>query len=41
MITRREATRGGRHHALSYSRVLGANDRIGLGLIGSGSAEPT
>lgn len=37
MITRREAARGAAITALSYSRILGANDRIGLGLIGSGS----
>jgi predicted dehydrogenase len=37
MITRREAARGAAITALSYSRILGANDRIGLGLIGAGS----
>jgi predicted dehydrogenase len=37
MITRREAARTAAVTALSYSRILGANDRIGLGLIGSGS----
>jgi predicted dehydrogenase len=37
MITRREATRTAAITALSYSRILGANDRIGMGLIGSGS----
>lgn len=37
MITRRDAARVATVTALSYSRVLGANDRIGLGLIGSGS----
>lgn len=36
MITRRDAARAAAVTALSYSRVLGANDRIGLGLIGSG-----
>src|SRR3954452_12448806 len=37
MITRRNAARGVALTALSYSRILGANDRIGLGLIGAGS----
>jgi predicted dehydrogenase len=37
MITRRDAARAAAVTALSYSRILGANDRIGLGLIGSGS----
>ena len=37
MITRRDAARGAAITALSYSRILGANDRIGLGLIGAGS----
>ena len=37
MITRREAARAAAVTALSYSRILGANDRIGMGLIGSGS----
>jgi predicted dehydrogenase len=37
MITRRDAARVATVTALSYSRVLGANDRIGLGLVGSGS----
>lgn len=37
MITRRDATRIATVTALSYSRILGANDRIGLGLIGAGS----
>jgi predicted dehydrogenase len=37
MITRRDAARGAALTALSYSRILGANDRIGMGLIGSGS----
>jgi predicted dehydrogenase len=36
MITRREATKAAALTALSYSRVLGANDRIGLGVIGTG-----
>ena len=36
MITRREAVGGAAITALSYSRILGANDRIGLGVIGSG-----
>jgi len=37
MLTRREAARGAALTALSYSRILGANDRIGLGVIGTGS----
>src|SRR3954452_24736752 len=37
MITRRDIARGAAVTALSYSRILGANDRIGMGLIGSGS----
>jgi predicted dehydrogenase len=37
MTTRREAARAAAVTALSYSRVLGANDRIGLGVIGTGS----
>ena len=37
MITRREAAGAAAMTALSYSRVLGANDRIGLGVIGTGS----
>ena len=37
MMTRRDVTRGAAITALSYSRILGANDRLGLGLIGSGS----
>jgi len=36
MITRRDVGRGVAVTALSYSRILGANDRIGMGLIGSG-----
>src|ERR1039458_10513447 len=36
MITRREAARSVAVTALSYSRILGANDRIGLGVIGTG-----
>src|ERR1035437_10548747 len=36
MITRREAARSAAVTALSYSRILGANDRIGLGVIGTG-----
>src|ERR1044072_4584375 len=36
MITRREAARTAAVTALSYSRILGANDRIGLGVIGTG-----
>jgi predicted dehydrogenase len=37
MITRREAAKAATITALSYSRILGANDRIGLGVIGAGS----
>ena len=36
MITRRDAARGAAVTGLSYSRILGANDRIGLGVIGMG-----
>lgn len=36
MITRRDAAKAATLTALSYSRVLGANDRIGLGVIGTG-----
>ena len=36
MMTRRTAAKGAALTALSYSRVLGANDRIGLGVIGTG-----
>ncbi len=36
MITRRTAAKAAAVSALSYSRVLGANDRIGLGVIGTG-----
>jgi predicted dehydrogenase len=36
MITRRDAAKAAAITALSYSRVLGANDRIGLGVIGTG-----
>jgi len=36
MITRRSVLKGGALSALSYSRVMGANDAIGLGLIGAG-----
>ena len=35
-VTRRTAARAAAITALSYSRVLGANDRIGLGVIGTG-----
>jgi len=35
-MTRREATTAAAMTALSYSRILGANDRIGLGVIGNG-----
>ncbi|MBZ5581241.1 MAG: Gfo/Idh/MocA family oxidoreductase [Acidobacteriia bacterium] len=37
MITRRQAVTGAAMTALSYSRILGANDRIGLGVIGTGA----
>ena len=37
MITRRQAVTGAAVSALSYSRILGANDRIGMGLIGCGN----
>ncbi len=36
MITRREAAKAAALTAVSYSRILGANDRIGLGVIGTG-----
>ncbi len=36
MITRRDVLKGAAFSALSYSRVMGANDTIGLGLIGAG-----
>jgi predicted dehydrogenase len=36
VITRREAVKTTAFGALSYSRILGANDRIGLGVIGTG-----
>lgn len=35
-MTRREAGRAAVVTALSYSRILGANDRIGVGVIGTG-----
>lgn len=35
-MTRRDAARATAMTALSYSRVLGANDKIGLGVIGTG-----
>ncbi|MCL5742836.1 MAG: Gfo/Idh/MocA family oxidoreductase, partial [Acidobacteria bacterium] len=37
MITRREAARTAAVTALSYAKILGANDRIGLGVIGVGN----
>jgi predicted dehydrogenase len=37
MITRRDVLKTAALSALSYSRVMGANDKIGLGLIGAGS----
>ena len=36
MLTRREGIQAAALTALSYSRVLGANDRIQFGLIGCG-----
>lgn len=36
MIHRRDAAKAAALGALSYSRILGANDRIGLGVIGTG-----
>jgi predicted dehydrogenase len=36
MISRRQAISGAAVTALSYSRILGANDRIGLGVVGTG-----
>ena len=36
MFTRREAAGAASLAAISYSRVLGANSRIGLGVIGTG-----
>ena len=35
-MTRRDAFRTAALTAASYNRVLGANDRIGLGVIGTG-----
>jgi predicted dehydrogenase len=35
-VTRRDAARAASLTALSYSRILGANDRIGLGVVGTG-----
>jgi predicted dehydrogenase len=35
-MTRRDAARATAISALSYSRILGANDKIGLGVIGTG-----
>ena len=37
MTTRRDAARAVAVTALSYSKVLGANDRIGLGVVGTGN----
>jgi predicted dehydrogenase len=37
MMTRRTVAKSAAITALSYSRILGANDRIGLGVIGTGS----
>ncbi len=36
MMTRRGMVAGAAVTALSYTRILGANDRIGLGVIGLG-----
>lgn len=36
MMNRRQAVTGAAMTALSYSRIMGANDRIGLGVIGTG-----
>ena len=36
-MTRRDVARGAAATALSYSRILGANDRIGMGTIGLGN----
>jgi predicted dehydrogenase len=36
MITRRQVLKTAALGALSYSRILGANDRIGMGLVGAG-----
>ena len=36
MITRREAAKAAAVTALSYSKILGANERLGLGVIGVG-----
>lgn len=36
MLTRREAAKGAMLTAASYGRILGANDRIGLGVVGTG-----
>src|SRR4029077_11386829 len=36
-MTRREVTKAAALTALSYSRIFGANDRIGLGAIGIGN----
>jgi len=37
IVNRRDAVRLGAVSALSYSRILGANDRIGVGVIGTGN----
>ncbi|MBI4893232.1 MAG: Gfo/Idh/MocA family oxidoreductase [Acidobacteria bacterium] len=36
MLSRRSAAQAAAISALSYSRILGANDRIGLGVVGTG-----
>jgi predicted dehydrogenase len=37
MITRREAAKAAAFTAISYSKISGANDRIGVGVIGTGN----
>ncbi len=36
MLTRRAAARGAAATAVSYARILGANNRVGLGVVGTG-----
>lgn len=36
MLTRRQAAQGAALTAASYGRILGANDRVGLGVVGTG-----
>ena len=40
-MTRRQAVTGSTMTAISYSRIMGANDRIGLGVIGTGGSRGT